>query len=268
MIDGGMVHGFDHSGTYSFRVEGAIPVAIAPSSRLSGPAATIRSNTISMHIEARNPSFVGKVLDDRTNIDVEGCNANGTRGAASTAALANCQKLALAAADDAVDPASDRFVEYFKTNSSETRKTVAERLRAAAQECSTTDSGVSRYFCYDYYSLCEIDGPLNAYTAWDVDTMVMCPLFYNTLPPLPLGCHRQCQATTTLHETTHCEGVFSPHTNDYSYGYNESTALPPERALLNADNYSLYANGEPPHIPNGLINADNFGSCISGLLIY
>ncbi len=240
-VDGAMVHDFEKSGTYSFAVEGLIPVAIAPSTKLSKPAITVKSNMINMYVEARKVSFPGTVINGRTNMNVAGCN--GTHKAASTTALANCQNLALAAAADAMDPTSDRFVEYFKTNSSDTRRTVAGRLTAVAQECSVLDSGVSRYFCYDYYSLCEIDGPLNAYTLWDIDTVVMCPLFYDTLPPLPLGCHRQAQATTTIHEMTHCEGVYSPHTNDWAYGYNESTALGPEKALANADSYSLYASG-------------------------
>lgn len=242
------MHGFEESGTYSFAIEGLIPVAIAPSTTLSGPAVTVRSDPVSMYVGVRAASFVGKILDDRTNLNAASCSVNKTREAASTTALANCQDLATAAADDAADPTSDRFVEYFKTNSSETRKTVEDRLRAVAKECSTTDSGVSTYRCDDYYNLCDVDGPVNAYTLWDQDSIVMCPLFYDTLPPLPPGCHKQCQATTTIHETSHCDSVYSPHTNDWTYGYNDSTALDPAKALANADNYSLYANGESTYL--------------------
>ncbi|KAI1102756.1 Deuterolysin metalloprotease family-domain-containing protein [Jackrogersella minutella] len=244
IINAAAVHEFTKSGTYTFSASGLMPVAAAGSTMLSGPALFFQSNSISVHVDAEAATAVPKglsfhPLESRTNVQ-DGCNA--TQLAASTASLTNCQKLALAASEDAADPSSARFVEYFRTNSSDTRKIVADRLTAVAKECSTTNSGPSRFFCYDYYGICEIDGPLNAYTAWDVSTMVMCPLFYDTLPPLPLECHHQCQATTTLHETTHCEDVYKPHTNDYTYGYNESTALPPDRALLNADTYSLYAN--------------------------
>ncbi|OTA83880.1 hypothetical protein M434DRAFT_400582 [Hypoxylon sp. CO27-5] len=244
VISAATVHEFTASGTYTFLATGLLPVAPAGSTELSGPALTYLSNNVSLHVDAQAAAAIPKALtfaplETRTNIQ-DGCNA--TQLAASTAALTNCETLALAAAADAADPSSARFVEYFKTNSSSTRQIVVDRLTAAAKECSTTNSGPSRYFCYDYYGLCETDGPLNAYTKFDFDFVIMCPLFYDTLPPLPQGCHRQDQATTTIHEMTHCEDVYSPHTNDFTYGYNESTALPPERALLNADNYSLYAN--------------------------
>ncbi|KAI1651631.1 Deuterolysin metalloprotease family-domain-containing protein [Daldinia loculata] len=244
VVKAATVHKFEKSGTYTFRATGLIPVAAAGSTELSGPAILIHSNSISLHVDAQSAAAVPKLpslnpLEARTNV-ADGCNA--TQLAASTAALANCKTLALAAAADAADSSSSRFVEYFKTNSSTTRQTVVDRLTAAAKECSTTDSGPSRYFCYDYYKLCETEGPLNAYTKWDFDFVVLCPLFYDTLPALPQGCHRQCQATTTIHEMTHCEDVYSPHTNDFVYGYNESVALSPELALLNADSYSLYAN--------------------------
>ncbi|OTB15765.1 hypothetical protein K445DRAFT_317407 [Daldinia sp. EC12] len=244
VIKAATVHRFEKSGTYTFTATGLMPVAPAGSTTLSGPAMLIQSNRISLHVDAESAAAVPKLfslnpLEGRTNVQ-DGCNA--TQLAASTEALTNCEKLALAAAADAADPSSSRFVEYFKTNSSETRQIVADRLKAAAKECSTTDSGPSRYFCYDYYGICETEGPLNAYTKWDFSFVIMCPLFYDTLPPLPQGCHRQCQATTAIHEMTHCEDVYSPHTNDFVYGYNESVALTPEQALLNADNYSLYAN--------------------------
>ncbi|KAI1395000.1 Deuterolysin metalloprotease family-domain-containing protein [Hypoxylon fuscum] len=244
VISAAAVHEFVKSGTYTFSVSGLMPVAPAGSTELSGPALTIQSNSVSLQVDTEAAAAVPKTsifhpLQERTNIQ-DNCNA--TQLAASTEALANCKTLALAAAADAADPSSARFVEYFRTNSSDTRQTVVDRLTAAAKECSTTDSGVSLYYCNDNTSICESEGPLNAYTRWDLDYVVMCPLFYDTLPPLPLGCHRQCQATTTLHEMTHCEDVYSPHTNDFTYGYNESVALTPEFALLNADNYSLYAN--------------------------
>lgn len=236
------MHYFEKSGRFSVIADGLIPVGLASSTSFDQPAIAFKSNTVDIDVDAVAASglMVAPSLAERTNVQA-GCNE--TTSDASLKALANCQVLALAAAADAADPSSKRFVEYFGTNSSETRNIVVTRLRNVAQECSTTNSGVSRYFCYDYYGVCEIDGPLNAYTAWDVNTMVMCPLFYG-LPPLPQGCHRQCQATTTIHETTHCEAVYEPHTNDYAYAYNASVALPSERALQNADNYSLYANGK------------------------
>ncbi|KAL7628449.1 hypothetical protein AAE478_002652 [Parahypoxylon ruwenzoriense] len=246
LIRAATLHEFTKSVTYAFLAAGLIPAAKVGSTELSGPALEFQSNSVKLYVDSEAATAVpmalrASTLEERTNVQ-DGCNA--TQLSASTAALINCEKLALAAAADAADLSSARFVEYFKTNSSETRKVVLDRLTAVSGECSTANSGLSRYLCQDTYGICDLDGPLNAYTLWDIDTMVMCPLFYNTLPPLPQRCHRQDQATTTIHEMTHCEGLYSPHTNDYSYGYNESVALPPERMVLNADNYSLYANGE------------------------
>ncbi|OBR14749.1 Neutral protease 2 [Colletotrichum higginsianum IMI 349063] len=249
-IDPAKVHLFEKSGTYSVTAQGLIPAALAPLTDFSHPAIAFKSNTVSIEVDADAAAsrLVTAALVERTNLQ-PGCNE--TTLDASTKSLSNCQALALAAAADAADPASKRFVEYFRTNSSEARDVVVARFRSVAEECGTTDTGVSRYFCYDYYGICEIEGPLNAYTLWQFNTVVMCPLFYG-LPPLPVGCHRQCQATTTIHEITHCEGVYAPHTNDYAYAYDASVALPLERALLNADNYSLYANGTCRRMPKKL----------------
>ncbi|KAI1336248.1 Deuterolysin metalloprotease family-domain-containing protein [Xylariaceae sp. FL0016] len=244
-IDAASVHEFPSSGTYSFKSTGVFSVAGVNSTVLGGPPLLFESNTLNLHVDAqaaarKSQAISSRSLQDRTNIQ-DGCNA--TQLAASTQALSDCQTIALAAAADAADPASARFVEYFGTNASATRQTVADRLTAVADECAASPAGgASRYFCYDYYGVCESSGPLIAYTLWDVDTVVMCPLFYDSLPALPVACHQQDRATTSIHEMTHCEEVYSPHTNDYAYAYNESVALPPETALLNADNYSLFAN--------------------------
>lgn len=242
-IDAAEVFNFPQSGIYSFVSLGLISTAIAPSISFSGPSATFASNSIHIYVDSEATSLIAPALpslEARTIIQ-DGCNA--TELAASTKALANCVSLARAAAADAANPQSARFVEYFRTNSSTTRQTVVARLQAVANECSSTNSGKSSYACKDISGICSSE-PLNAYTRWDVNYMVMCPLFYDTLPALPPGCHRQCQATTTIHEMTHCDSVYEPHTNDWAYAYNASTSLSPERALANADNYSLYANGK------------------------
>ncbi|KAF9875275.1 2OG-Fe(II)oxygenase [Colletotrichum karsti] len=149
-IDAGKVHRFDKSGTFSFTAEGVIPVALTSSTDFSEPAVAFKSNTVTLEVNANTASvsLITSALGERTNLQ-PGCNE--TTLEVSVKALANCQNLALAAAADASDSSSKRFVEYFGTNSSDTRNIVATRLRNVAQECSTTDSGVSRFFCYDYY---------------------------------------------------------------------------------------------------------------------
>lgn len=87
-----------------------------------------------------------------------------------------------------------------------------------------------------------------AYTIPSQNIIVNCPIYYNALPALTSTCHRQDQATTTLHEMAHAPGVYSPGTQDNGYGYAAATALSSSRAVANADSYALYANGKSYHM--------------------
>ncbi|KAK8115983.1 hypothetical protein PG984_012485 [Apiospora sp. TS-2023a] len=246
VIDGTNVHSFDEAGTYTFEARGMLPYAVAPSTQLGASLAAYQSNALSLAVtDAPRPAKAAALrlpsspLDRRAKLQ-PGCSV--AEEADMLEALSNCQKLALAAAADAADPMSKRFVEYFKSNASETRQTVADRLTAVAGECATSDSGSSRLFCYDYYNVCEVYGPLVAYSVSSgPDTMVVCPLYWER-PGLTTECHKQDHATTILHETTHSGSVYSPKTNDYAYSYDNITQLEPWFALNNADQYSLYAN--------------------------
>ena len=66
---------------------------------------------------------------------------------------------------------------------------------------------------------------------------------YFTSPLITDVCHGEDQATTTLHETTHAPAVFSPPTDDFGYGYNDTQSMSSDLRVLNADTYALYANG-------------------------
>jgi deuterolysin len=119
---------------------------------------------------------------------------------------------------------------------------VAARLRAVANECGSTTSGATTQYCTDVYKAC--DESTLAYTAPADNVVVNCPLYFNYLPILSKTCHAQDMATTTVHEYTHAPAVFGPGTEDNAYGYSASTALSSAAAVLNADTYALYANGE------------------------
>ena len=135
-----------------------------------------------------------------------------------------------------------RFSEYYKTTASSTRTTVANRLTAVANECGSSTSGATTYYCTDVYGDCSSN--VLAYTIPSQNLVVSCPIYFSALPGLTRSCHAQDQTTTTLHEFTHAPGVYSPGTQDYAYGYSASTALSSARAVLNADTYALYANGK------------------------
>jgi deuterolysin len=136
---------------------------------------------------------------------------------------------------------ADKFNEYFKSTTSSVRNTVADRLTAVADECSSTTSGATTYYCTDIYNGCASN--VLAYTLPSTNEVVNCPLYFNDLPNLTSSCHAQDQSTTTLHEFTHAPGVYSPGTADNGYGYDAATALSSAKAVLNADSYALYANG-------------------------
>ncbi|KAL5593895.1 hypothetical protein FOBRF1_012997 [Fusarium oxysporum] len=227
-------------GRYSVYAEGSLPAVSEESSK---PAPVpLKSETIHIRITKSSSADAKQKASKRTILQEDSCTAEKLELTANS--VKNCETLARAAAKDASDVHSARFVEYFKSNETKAREHVTGRLLAVAEECSTSDSGNTRVFCNDEIGYCESDGPLIAYTTWVNGYVTMCPLFYDTLPPLPQKCHKQDHATTTIHEMTHARAVYEEEvsTQDYAYGYENSTALDPLSCLYNADSYSLYAN--------------------------
>ncbi|PNP76726.1 hypothetical protein FNYG_10145 [Fusarium nygamai] len=228
------------AGTYSVFAEGNLPATSKESSKQI--PVSFKSETLSMKITKASSAEAKQKASKRTILQEDSCTAE--KLALTANGIKNCETLARAAATDASDVHSARFVEYFKSNETKTREHVTGRLLAVAEECSTSDSGNTRVSCSDEIGYCESDGPLIAYTTWVNGYVTMCPLFYDTLPPLPQKCHKQDHATTTIHEMTHARAVYEQEvsTQDYAYGYENSTALDPLSCLYNADSYSLYAN--------------------------
>ncbi|KAH7194084.1 Deuterolysin metalloprotease family-domain-containing protein [Fusarium oxysporum] len=227
-------------GTYSVYAEGSLPAVSEESSKPT--PVSLKSKPISIKVAKASSAEAKQQASKRTILQEDSCTADKLELTANS--VKNCETLARAVARDASDVHSARFVEYFKSNETKAREHVTGRLLAVAEECSTSDSGNTRVFCSDEIGYCESDGPLIAYTTWVNGYVTMCPLFYDTLPPLPQKCHKQDHATTTIHEMTHARAVYEQEvsTQDYAYGYENSTALDPLSCLYNADSYSLYAN--------------------------
>jgi deuterolysin len=238
-------------GTYLVQAEGRI-AAFSGKSQEPG-SISLNSKAISIKIDkASSAAAAHQKSSKRTIIEGDSCTVEQLKATAE--GVRNCKTLARAAAADAANVHSSRFVEYFKSNETKTREHVTGRLLAVAEECATSDSGNTRVFCKDEFGYCESDGPLIAYTTWVNGYVTMCPLFYETQPPLPEKCHKQDHATTTIHEMTHARAVYEQEvsTQDYAYGYENSTALDPLSCLYNADQYSLYANGKLLTCPRSL----------------
>lgn len=200
-----------------------------------------RSNDLEIEVDAAQASQAAKAIQPLNRRTEQSCS-DSSRKAALDQARSNTVSLANAAAQAALSGSASKFSEYFKTTSSSTRQVVAARLQAVAAEAQSASSGATTYYCSDVYGYCEPN--VLAYTIPSLDVIANCDIYYSYLPALTGSCHAQDQATTTLHEFTHAPGVYSPGTDDLGYGYAAATSLSSSEAVMNADSYALYANGE------------------------
>lgn len=140
-------------GAFEVVAEGAVPLASAGSTQLSGSEVTFRSNKLSIAVDGAAAARVAPavhLLDDRTIVT----SCGGSQGAALNTALANAQRLSNAAATAAQSGSATKFQEYFKTTASSTRNTVAARFRGVAAQAGSTTNGGTRYYCGDPYGYC------------------------------------------------------------------------------------------------------------------
>lgn len=226
-------------GNYTVSTIGAIPYASPNTTQISG-SVVYQSNILALALSEDDVAIVPRavpVLDKRTVLQkCSGLENKELRQALGR--LVNVTRIAAEAARSG-DPA--KFEEFFKTKDAGARQNVADRLDAISREASLTRKGATTYFCDDQYNYC--DSNSLAYALPSQNLITNCPLYY-TLSSFSSVCGGQDQTNTALHEFTHTPRVFSPSTQDFAYGYSASTQLGAEQALLNADNYALFANGE------------------------
>ena len=120
------------------------------------------------------------------------------------------------------------------------------RFGAIAKECgASTDQGITIQ-CNDIGKMYEtsIDAFHSVPAYAGEGYLILCARFSIT-PPLPEVCHTSDGdgATVMIHEMSHEEEVYDPHTVDIAYGYEAIQELSSRQALRNADTFSLYANG-------------------------
>lgn len=200
------------------------------------------SNEVTMDIDAAEAKTVSRAVKPLTRRVQVTSSCSGARLNAATKALHNAETLANAAAQAAEAGSSLQFKKLFKSTAPDVRSSVAARLRAVAKAASSSTTGPLKYYCHDPHGYCSKNNYL-AYTISQWNTVVTCDKYYD-YPPLTDVCFYEDQATTTLHEFTHAESVYSPSTNDSAYGYDLATGLSADKALVNADSYALFANGE------------------------
>ncbi|GJN73805.1 metallo-endopeptidase [Purpureocillium lilacinum] len=171
----------------------------------------------------------------RTNVQSD---CTGERLSVTEQALQNCESLSRTAQQAASSGPAEKMEEFFKASDSNTRNTVAGVFSRVAEECGSTSSGASTYYCTDVGNYCESN--VLAYTVPSQSYMVYCDLYFNDLPPLTSTCHAQDQATTNLHECTHLTEIQG--TDDLGYGYDAILQLSASEELNNADTYAVFAN--------------------------
>jgi len=158
------------AGTYTVYADGSVPAASNESSK--PVPVSFKSEALSVKITKASSAEAKQKASKRTILQGDSCTAEKLELTADS--VRNCQTLARAAAKDASDVQSARFVEYFKSNETKAREHVTGRLLAVAEECSTSDSGSTWVFCRDEIGYCDSDGPLIAYTTWVNGYVTMC----------------------------------------------------------------------------------------------
>ena len=230
------MHDLSTGGNFSILASGALSFAEDNSNELIG-SVPYESNTIDTEVDGDKAASVRVAFHEKRTKVQSDCT--GTKLSITRTALSNCARLAQKAQTAAASGPAAKMTEYFKSADSNTRNTVAGVFGRVASECSSTNSGVSKYYCTDVYNSCQ-QGVL-AYTLPSGSFMAYCDLYFNQLTALTGQCHAQDQATTNIHEATHLTQIKG--TSDYGgYGYNFVRSLTAAQNLNHADTYALFAN--------------------------
>lgn len=224
-------------GAFTISSQGLIPYAEENSTDLTG-AMAFEANDLKMEVDGAVAATVEKAiksLDRRTRL-TNSCT--GAQRTATERAIQLSAQLSQRSAQVAQNNPA-KVLEYFKSDSAQTRQGVARRFAAVGAE-STVGGGRTTYDCTDRMGRCRPN--TIAYTLPSMNHMTNCPIFYR-MPALTNVCHGQDQATTVLHEITHNPAIISPHCTDHAYGYQNIRRLSAAQAFQNADTFSLFANG-------------------------
>ena len=140
-------------GAFEVVTEGAVPLAAAGSTELSGAKLYFRSNTLSINVDAAAAAQVQPAVKPGMHTVVTSCS--GTQGTTLRNALSRAVTLSNNAANAAASGSASKFQEYFKTTAASARSTVAARFRGVAAQAGSTTNGGTRYYCTDPYGYCD-----------------------------------------------------------------------------------------------------------------
>jgi deuterolysin len=228
------LHDLSVGGAYSVHSSGALSFAEADSNKLIG-SVPYDSKNLKMDVDGEAASITRIEFHAKRARIQNSCT--GSRLTASRNALNRCVPLARAAQKAALSGPANKMNEFYKSSSSSTRNQVATVFSRVATECSSTNSGVSAFYCSDPYNVCQ--GSVLAYTVPTVSLMAYCPSYFK-MSAASTYCHGQDQGNTILHEATHLRQIKG--TDDYGgYGYNFVRGLSAAQNLNHADTYTLFA---------------------------
>lgn len=240
------VHDLSAGGRFDYLVRGQFLVAGPNSTVITGSIPF--TSTLSIEIDGTTASGIHQGYQatlDKRSLMGDTCLPEQSKQLRGVEKI--CNKLALQAAEVAKTKNSitDRYMkEYFKATDTATRTEVRKVFEKAAQECIPKGS-YGEFHCATKKSR-RCTGKIYAYTTrlenaqhWWV---AFCPEYFAELVTQATRCFQDDQATTMLHEMTHIKEIKGTH--DHAYNYPNVTFLTAKKALDNADNYAIFANGE------------------------
>ncbi|PTU20627.1 hypothetical protein P175DRAFT_0436786 [Aspergillus ochraceoroseus IBT 24754] len=200
---------------------------------LDNPRKFSHAHYTSNSISVQTPKELAKRLEIRSTLECTGEYNQLVQNALKRAA-----SMATAASADARS-GSANFEKFFKSTNQDDRDEVADRLEAIAREATTT--GELTYYC-EPTALDYCGGNIAAMTYPTENKVVNCPGYYET-PAENNYCNYLDQAAISLHEFAHATAVYSPGTEDITYGYESVLQLSTSLAKNNADSFAYYASG-------------------------
>ncbi|CAG9989173.1 unnamed protein product [Clonostachys byssicola] len=223
-------HNLASGGSFTIWTDGVFQYAPEGTTNITG-SIPFKSNSLKAEIDGAEASSIFKASVARRAKVASSCSSKTNL----PSALSSCKSIAQKASTAAKSGGS-KLTEYFKSDSSSVRSTVANVFDKVASECGSTTGGNIIVECNDVSNFCE--GNI-AYADTVISTVVFCPYWYTMATSG--GCHVDTQAGIVIHEFTHIPSVKG--TDDYgAYGYEAVRALTAAQNLNHADTYHMYSN--------------------------
>lgn len=193
-FDAAELHDLSKGGVFDILTSGAFSYADLDSTEIVGTV-PFKSNTVSSKVDGHEAGVIHKTFQDKAKRTIVQDDCTGTQRTATVNGINNCASLA-SAARSAARSDTARLEEFFKSSSSSVSSTVEGVFARIEDECGSTTSGVSRYYCSDVYGACQ-PGVI-AYALPSQSYMVNCPTYFQ-MPAASSQCHAQDQQTSKNH---------------------------------------------------------------------